>query len=101
MGRGESGVQDRAAGETGENALDFDKLPGTQHSVPGADRETAVEHRRVVQLGHVTLVDVAQSVYDLAVPGLGGDDLDAVDPLLEEPAGAHQRAGGAQAGHEV
>ena len=79
------------------------KIPSTSSSsrvrrtASRADREAGGQHRRVVQLGHEALVEVAQAVDELAVARLGRDDLDAGRALAQEAAGAHQRAGGAQA----
>ena len=79
----------------------LEQLAGAPHRVGRTDREPRREHRRVVQLGHEALVEVAQAVDQLAVPRLGGDDLDAGHVLAQEAPAAHQRAGGAEPGHEV
>ena len=55
----------------------------------------------VVQLGDEALVEVAQAVDQLAVPRLGRDDPHLGLVLAEEPADAHQGAGGAEPGDEV
>src|SRR5205823_8850914 len=78
-----------------------DELTGTQHRVPGTHGEPPGQHGRVVQLGDVPLVDVAQPVHQLAVPGLGGHDLHLGVLLPQVPPGAHERPGGPQPGHEV
>ena len=100
-GLAERGVQDRAGGDAGEDALELEQLAHPAYGVARADREAGVDQRRVVQLGDEALVEVAQAVDQLAVARLGGDDphLRLVAP--EEAADAHQRAGGAEAGDEV
>ena len=55
-----------------------------------------LEHRR-----DVAVVEVAQPLDPLAERRLDGDHLDRRVLLLEEPAGAHQRAARAEAGDEV
>ena len=72
-----------------------------RHGVPRTDREPGVDQRGVVQLGHETLVEVAQPVDELAVARLGRDDPHSGLVLAEVPPDAHQGAGGAETGHEV
>src|SRR4051794_922229 len=74
LGLPESGMQDRAGGDAREDALRLDELARTPKCVCRSHGETGVEHRRVIELGDETLVDVAQAVYELAIAGLGRDD---------------------------
>src|SRR5438270_4878893 len=62
VGLAERRMQDRAGGDPREDSLVLDELSGTAQRVFRPDREPGVEHARVVQLGHETLVDVAQAV---------------------------------------
>ena len=55
----------------------------------------------VVQLGHEPLVQISQTVYEFAVPGLGRDDRDVRHLLAQVATDAHERAGSAEAGHEM
>ena len=100
-GHAQGRVQDRAGGRTGEDPLHLHQLAHALHGVVGADREPGRQHRRVVQLRHEALVEVAQAVDQLAVARLGRDDLDVRPRLAQEAAGPHQGAGRAQPRDEV
>src|SRR6478735_7317163 len=86
-------VQDRPGGDAREDALLLEQLPDPSYGVTRADREPRVDQRLVVQLRDEALVEVAQAVDQLAVPRLGGDDLDLGLVRAEEAADAHQGAG--------
>src|SRR6476469_4528707 len=100
-GLAERGVEDRAGGDAGEDALELEQLAHTAYGVARADREAGVDERGVVELGDEPLVEVAQAVDQLAVARLGGDDLHVRLGLAEEARDAHRGAGGAEAGDEV
>ena len=96
--------QRRAGRDAGEDP-DLAQLAGPLDGLAGSDDALAVEqlvatplleHRR-----DVALVDVAQALDPLSQRRLDGDDLDVGVLLLEEPADAHERAAGPEAGHEV
>ncbi len=94
-------MQGGPGGDTGEDALFAQQLAGTGHRVGGADGEAGGEDGLVVELGDEALVEVAQAVDEVVVAGLRCDDLDVGPLLAEEAADAHERAGGAEARHEV
>jgi hypothetical protein len=94
-------VQDRAGGDAGEDALELEQLTRTAYGVPRPHREPCVDQLGVIELGHEALVEVAQSVDELAVARLGRDDPHRRLRLSEEPADAHQGAGGAETRDEV
>ena len=79
----------------------LEQLAHPAHGVARADREARVDQRLVVQLRHEALVEVAQSVDQLAVARLGRDQRDLGGMLAEPAAGAHQRARRTEAGDEV
>src|SRR5437764_862437 len=68
-------MQDGAGRDADEDALLLQQLARPANRVGRTDREAGREHRGVVQLGDEALVDVAQAVDQLSVPGLRRDDL--------------------------
>src|SRR4051794_15648678 len=100
-GLGQSSVQDRPGGDSGEDAFELEQFPDPAYGVPRPDREPGVDEGLVVQLGDEPLVEVAQTVDQLAVPRLGGDDPHLRLVLAEVTARAHQRSRSAQPRNEV
>src|SRR3954452_17217767 len=100
-GLGERRVQDRTGGDPGKDAFELEQLPDASYGVPRPDREPGVDEGLVVQLRDEPLVEVAQTVDQLAVPRLGGDDPHLRLALAEETPGTHQSPCGAQPGDEV
>lgn len=95
------GVERCAGGDAREDALLLEEFAGAGDGVGGADGEAGGEDGRVVELGDEALVEVAQAVHEVVVARLGGDDLDVRLVFPQVAADSHERAGGAEACHEV
>lgn len=94
-------VECGAGGDAREDALLLEEFAGAGDRVGRADGEAGGEDRGVVELGDEALVQVAESVDQVVVARLGGDDLDVRLVFAQVAADAHQRSRGAEAGHEV
>src|SRR5262245_52645734 len=86
----QSRMQDGSGRDPREDALFLEELPRTPYGVSRAHREPRIDERLVVQLRDEALVEIAQSVHELPVPGFGGDDAHVGLVLAEEATCAHQ-----------
>ncbi len=91
--------QDRPRRQAGEDAQ-LGQAPGPLDRLVEAHDEAPVEDVGVEDRRDVALVQRAEALHVLPRRGLDGHDPHAGLALLQVPADAHQRAAGAEAGHE-
>ena len=94
-------MQNRSRRNTRKDSLGPDEFAYAADGITRPDRKPGVDERGVIQLGHETFVEIAQSIDEFAVARFGRDDADIGFVFAEEPADAHERSGRAKAADEV
>ena len=93
-------MEDGAARDSGEDALTLEEGVHACDRLLVGDEQLPVELRHVEDWRDVAVVERAEPHHRVAGQRLGSCDHDVREALAHPPAGAHQRAAGAEPGHE-
>ena len=90
----------RAGGYAGKDALLVHQLPGHIEGIEAVDQQAVVQQADVQDGGDEAVLKAAQAGDEVVRFGGDGDYFDVAAVFLETAGVAHQRAAGAEAGHE-